>query len=741
MAQTKIRIAEQLQASTNPRSILITDSSSKPAYHAPTTGADTILFWDDSATNWAPLTIGSNLSITGTTLNASAGAGGYAEVQEEGTPLTARTKINFVGSGITATDDAGNTRTNVTLATKLNNIVDNATLGLIADTGAGGVAARTITGTTSRINVSNGNGQSGNPTIDIDTSYVGQTSITTLGTITTGTWNATQIGTNYGGTGLTGAFAVGDILYASSATLNAPLAKRNIGSPGNFLRVSGGLPVWTTAAAADLSDGANIAHINATETISAVWTFNTLPESSAAPTTGNQFTNKTYVDSLIANQRKLSVRAATTASITLSGTQTIDTVSVIAGDRVLVKNQGTQAQNGIYVVAAGAWSRAADMDAASEVDGTFVVVEDGGQEGTLWLTVSEVTNLGTDAIVFTQVNKATDLVAGAGITPTGLTWDIVKADDSLTINANDMAVRLHTTGGLETIASNGIRIKSDTVTAATVGITTTANGAGIKYDSNSFTDTSEILALANGVAGNGLALNTGVLSVNVDNSTIEINADSLRVKDAGITFAKIQNVNEDRLLGRDSGTLGAPEEISLTAGIGFIGSNTKTIGHTTTGASTVTHTNAQVPSVVTIDSYGHVTGFTTRDLALSNLSGVSISGPTTNQVLTYNGSNWVNQTAQGGTTVRAFVEGSTSSSIDLDANTGVVKDVNGNNVAFTVPSDTLKFFVYRNGIRQMETGGAPGNTTRDYSVNTTTHVLTLTYALTADEVLMVEKLN
>ena len=65
---------------------------------------------------------------------------------------------------------------------------------------------------------------------------------------------------------------------------------------------------------------------------------------------------------------KAPVRAATTANITLSGPQTIDGVSVVAGNRVLVKNQSSAAQNGIYVAAAGAWSRATDMDSLTPFD-------------------------------------------------------------------------------------------------------------------------------------------------------------------------------------------------------------------------------------------------------------------------------------------------------------------------------------------------------------------------------------
>jgi hypothetical protein len=91
-----------------------------------------------------------------------------------------------------------------------------------------------VGGTSGRISVSAN-------AIDIDTSYVGQTSITTLGTITTGTWNGTAIGTVYGGTGLT-SYAAGDIIYASSTNT---LAKLAAGVEGKVLQINdSGIPVW-----------------------------------------------------------------------------------------------------------------------------------------------------------------------------------------------------------------------------------------------------------------------------------------------------------------------------------------------------------------------------------------------------------------------------------------------------------------------------------------------------------------
>jgi len=76
------------------------------------------------------------------------------------------------------------------------------------------------------------------------------------------------------------------------------------------------------------------------------------------------------------------VRVATTANITLSGEQTIDGIAVVSGDRVLVKDQTTTTENGIWTCATGAWSRAADFDGARDVvQGTGVLVVSGSTNG------------------------------------------------------------------------------------------------------------------------------------------------------------------------------------------------------------------------------------------------------------------------------------------------------------------------------------------------------------------------
>src|SRR5262249_17799318 len=107
---------------------------------------------------------------------------------------------------------------------------------------------------------------------------------------------------------------------------------------------------------------------------------------------------------------KESVRVATTANITLSGAQTIDGVSAIAGDRVLVKDQSTAANNGIYVVAAGAWSRATDFDQDAEVTGGCVVpVSEGTANGNnLWiLTTNDPITVGVTSLAFSVLTITT----------------------------------------------------------------------------------------------------------------------------------------------------------------------------------------------------------------------------------------------------------------------------------------------------------------------------------------------
>lgn len=105
------------------------------------------------------------------------------------------------------------------------------------------------------------------------------------------------------------------------------------------------------------------------------------------------------------NPWKAPVRCVSTSNITLSGTQTIDGVSVVDGDRVLVAGQTTASANGIYVVSASTWARAVDFDESSEsIAGTVVWANEGTANGDVFwaLTTNGTITLGSTSLVFTR---------------------------------------------------------------------------------------------------------------------------------------------------------------------------------------------------------------------------------------------------------------------------------------------------------------------------------------------------
>jgi len=119
------------------------------------------------------------------------------------------------------------------------------TNGIMTQTAADTFTGRTITGTTNRLAVTNGDGVSGNPTLDIDSAYVGQSSITTLGTIATGTWSGTTIAANKGGTGQTTNTIHGLLIGNAGSAINAMSA----GLSGQIVQSGGASadPVYSTA--------------------------------------------------------------------------------------------------------------------------------------------------------------------------------------------------------------------------------------------------------------------------------------------------------------------------------------------------------------------------------------------------------------------------------------------------------------------------------------------------------------
>lgn len=256
----------------------------------------------------------------------------------------------------------------------------------------------------------------------------------------------------------------------------------------------------------------------------------------ATPTNANDAANKSYVDSLsLGLDFKESVRAATTGNITLSGAQTIDGVSVIAGDRVLVKAQTLGEDNGIYVAAAGAWARSADADVSAEVNaGLFVFVEEGtaaADSGWVLATDNPIV-LGTTALVFTQFSSSATLTASNLGTGVG-TYDSTSGNQLRFRSVKQVAagkVTVTLSGSdIELDIGAGTLVNADINASAAIARTKLANGTAnhvLINDGSGVLSSEALLAVSRGGTNSGAALN---------NNRIMISSGSAIVESAAIT--------------------------------------------------------------------------------------------------------------------------------------------------------------------------------------------------------------
>jgi hypothetical protein len=191
------------------------------------------------------------------------------------------------------------------------------------------------------------------------------------------------------------------------------------------------------------------------------------------PVSNNDLTTKLYVDSLaLGISWKQPVIAATIANITLSGAQTIDTVPVVAGDRVLVKSQNNAYDNGIYIVGTP-WTRSPDTNSWDELISALVFVTEGGLAGSAWYcTAQPGGTLGVTAVNWNNFSVGGVYFAGTGLTlTTGDTFNIANTGVTAATYGSASAVpvfAVNQQGQITSASNSNIAISASQITSGTI---------------------------------------------------------------------------------------------------------------------------------------------------------------------------------------------------------------------------------------------------------------------------------
>ena len=306
---------------------------------------------------------------------------------------------------------------------------------------------------------------------------------------------------------------------------------------------------------------------------------------STAPSTNNDIVNKLYVDTIAQGLNpKGACKAGTLTNITLSGLQTIDGYSVLAGNRVLVKNQGTSSENGIYIASASAWTRAVDMDVWAEVPGAYTVVLNGSQANTAWVSTSADTGtINVTPITFVQFSGVSTYYAGTGLTlasntfsisNTGVTagtygsdsrsiTQVVNAQGQIT-NIYDQPIAIANTqvsglGTMSTQNANAVAITGGTIDTATIGQTTAGLITGTTITANT-----QFTGAGTGLTGTAAGLSIGGNAATATTSGSVTNSVTF-TNTGGAASGTTYNGSVARTI--DYSTLGAPS----TTGTGASG--------------------------------------------------------------------------------------------------------------------------------------------------------------------------
>jgi len=274
---------------------------------------------------------------------------------------------------------------------------------------------------------------------------------------------------------------------------------------------------------------------------------------STTPSAATDIANKQYVDyALLGISWKAPAKAATTANITLSGAQTIDTVAVVAGDTVLVKNQTLPAQNGIYTVQTGAWTYATGSTTWAQYVGAVIYIVAGGQATAAFYTTAQPGGtLGVTAMDWYNLSFSSSYTAGTGltligtqfsITNTGLTAATYGSASNVPViafNAQGQATSVTNTaisiantqvtglGTLSTQNASSVAITGGTINGTTIGATTASTGAFTTLGGTTITASTQFSGAGTGLTGTATSLSIGGNAATATSATSATTATNL----------------------------------------------------------------------------------------------------------------------------------------------------------------------------------------------------------------------
>ena len=439
--------------------------------------------------------------------------------------------------------------------------------------------------------------------------WAGSTNITTLGTISSGAWSGTAIGVTKGGTGLTAGPTVNGQLLIGSSAGSYTLAAITQGSGITVTNGAGSISIANSGVTGILGTTnqiiASASTGNVTLSLPNAVTFPGTVTLNADPTQALQAVTKQYVDAIAEGLHvHQSCAAATTASITNLSTPpaTIDGVTLTTDMRVLVKNQTTTSQNGIYVFNGTALVRATDFDSPAEIDGGDFVFITGGtsNDSTGWVQTETVATVGTSPIIFNQFSGPGTYTAGNGLTLTGSQFSIntgVTADLSTaqtltnkTINGanNTLTVRLaNDITGFGTEVATFLATPTSANLAAAV---TDETGSGALVFA-----TSPTLVTPNIGVATGTSLSTsGAITASATSGRVSLGVDA----GGSISLGRIDNTSNTPYIDFNSGatTVDFDVRVQASGGDGTAGNGTLTItGTLATEASSTGHVGFRLP--------------------------------------------------------------------------------------------------------------------------------------------------